>query len=108
MIVLITSWAPVLARSAPGIPPQIAPPIVPAMRISGMATMPGRSVIHESAPTQAAVTPPANNCPSAPMLNSPARKAKASASAEPIKGTDRATDPASSSPPPTMPRSSAQ
>ena len=51
MMVLITSWAPVLVRSTPGIPPQKAPPSVPAMRISGMATMPGRSDIHDSAPT---------------------------------------------------------
>ena len=51
MMVLITSWAPVLARSTPGTPPQKAPPKVPAMRISGMATMPGRSDIHDSAPT---------------------------------------------------------
>ena len=94
MMVLITSWAPVLARSTPGIPPQMAPPMVPAMRISGMATMPGKSDIHDSAPTKAAVTPPASNCPSAPMLNSPARKAKAKARADPMNGTDRATDPA--------------
>ena len=42
------------------------------------------------------------------MLNSPARKAKAKARADPMNGTDRAIEPAISSPPPTMPRSSAQ
>ena len=40
------------------------------------------------------------------MLNSPARKANARASAEPMKGTDRAMEPARRSPLPNMPRSS--
>ncbi len=108
MIVEITSWAPVLARSTPGIAPHIAPPRKPANTITGTAMIDGTSNIHDHVPTQAAVMPPTRSWPWAPMLNRPARMAKARASAEPTNGTERASDPATLVGDPNMPRSSAQ
>ena len=47
MIVVITSWAPVRAFSTPAMPPQIAPPIMPA-RIAATQVDAGRQVPGEA------------------------------------------------------------
>ena len=72
MIVVMTSWAPVLARSHPGNPPQIAPPAIPASSASGRWRKIG--IQEKEKPTMTAVIPPMSIWPSAPMLNRPARK----------------------------------
>ena len=69
----------------------------------GIAKTPGTSSIQLQVPAQAATRPPTSSWPSAPMLNRPARKAKASASADPMNGTARAIEAATRSHPPTMP-----
>ena len=58
MIVVITSWAPVLARRTPGMPPHSAPPTKPARMMIGTAMIAGTSYMNDQVPTQAAVTPP--------------------------------------------------
>ena len=58
MIVVMTSWAPVRARSTPGIPPHRAPPRKPARRMIGTARIAGVSYMNDHVPTHAAVTPP--------------------------------------------------
>ena len=73
-----------------------------------MAMTPGTSATHAHVATHAAVTPPTSSWPSAPMLNNPARNATARASAEPMNGTARATEAATLSGLPTMPRTRAQ
>ncbi len=74
MMVVMTSWAPVFALSRPAIPPQMAPPTMPAtiarIRWNGV----GRPTW---IPTQVAAIPPISIWPWAPMLNSPARNPSA-------------------------------
>ena len=78
MIVVITSCAPHFARSAPGTNPTAPPAHIAAIVQSGTATsadVPAGS----ASPTSAAASPPAASCPSAPMLNRPARSPTATA-----------------------------
>ena len=58
MIVLITSCAPVLARSTPGIPPHTNPPSAPAINTIGIARMAGTSATQAKVATHAAIRPP--------------------------------------------------
>ena len=74
----------------------------------GIAIGPGTSASQLNVPTQAAVVAPTSSWPSAPMLNRPARNAKATASAAPMNGVERPSDAAIRSVLPNMPRSSAQ
>ena len=77
MIVVITSCALVRALSAPAIPAQIAPASIPAA-IARIAWS-GQGTPVTAKPTQAAARAPTESCPSAPMLNRPALKARATA-----------------------------
>ena len=61
--------------------PQIAPPIAPQMIASGRWMTSGRPV--KVKPARTASMPPMSSWPSPPMLNRPARKARATAS--PVK-----------------------
>ncbi len=83
MIVVITSWAPVLARSQPGTPPQMAPPSAAATSTIGRRMTAGRSKVN---PTHSPAMPPMRIWPSVPMLKSPARKPIATDSPPRISG----------------------
>jgi hypothetical protein len=76
MMVLMTSWAPVHALSAPGTAPHSAPAAAPAASATGRATSAGVS-IGSAPPASAVANAPTASWPSAPMLKSPARKASA-------------------------------
>ena len=82
--------------------------MAPAMSTVSTAIGPGRSCTVSHVPTQAATVAPTRSWPSTPMLNRPARKAKATASAAPMNGVDRPREAATRSQLPNMPRSSAQ
>jgi len=84
MIVVITSWAPVWARSQPGMPPQMAPPMKPARIARGRCTTSGSPVSMN--PTRTAVMPPMVIWPSTPMLNRPARNPSATDRPAMIRG----------------------
>jgi hypothetical protein len=81
MIVTMTSWAPVRAFRSPGTKPHSAPPRKPAPTASGRWTNIG-SPCREN-PTKVATIAPTYSCPSAPMLNRPLRKPRATA--RPVK-----------------------
>src|ERR1043165_8351663 len=65
-------------------PAQAAPAIAPAQRIAGTRTHAGSEAAPRTTATPAAA--PTSNCPSAPMLNTPARNAMATASPVRISG----------------------
>ena len=85
MMVVITSWAPVLAFRNPGTAPQIAPPAMPARTINKRWIGPGSPGKEKAA--AAAAFPPTVICPSAPMLNRPARNPMATDRPARINGT---------------------
>ena len=72
--VAITSLPPNRARKSPAIELHAAPPKAPASSRIGIAMNPGA---FSWAPMTPAIRPPMMSCPSAPMLKSPARNAKA-------------------------------
>ncbi len=74
MIVTITSCAPVRALRRPTIPPQTAPPTMPAATASTRWITGGRS---KPKPTQPAHAAAMSIWPRAPMLNRPTRNARA-------------------------------
>ncbi len=84
MIVTMTSCAPVFALSRPGMKPQIAPPMAPHTMASGRWMTSGRPV--NVKPARTASMPPMSSWPSPPMLNRPARKARATARPVKISG----------------------
>jgi hypothetical protein len=84
MIVEITSLAPTVALRPPAMPAQTAPARQAAAIASTMCGNAGMPAKEE--PTQTAAIDPMMNCPCPPMLNSPARKAKATASPVRISG----------------------
>ena len=75
MMVVMTSWAPVAALSQPAIDAHSAPASMPAISASGRWIKNGRP--SKAKPTTTAAMPPISSCPSAPMLNSPARNPSA-------------------------------
>src|SRR3984893_3706850 len=77
MMVVTTSSPPQFAFRTPGIPAQIAPATTPPSRTSGRRIGVGRLL--NLTPMNVQPTAPARNCPSAPMLNSPARNGSATA-----------------------------
>ena len=107
MMVTMTSWAPVVAFSTPGMPPHSPPPTAPARITIGTSRIPGTSWRKLNVPTQAASVAPMRIWPSAPMLKSPARKAKATARAAPMNGVERAERGRDAVGLPNMPRRSA-
>ena len=84
MIVEITSLAPTVARSSPAIPAHTAPARQHSTIVTRMCRTPGRPANEE--PIQAATKVPTRYWPWPPMLNSPQRKAKATASPVRISG----------------------
>ena len=88
MIVVITSCAPVCALSTPAIPPQIAPPIMPATNATSRCRPEGSD---QPKPTYPAKRAPMMSWPWAPMLNRPARKARETPSPAQISGAARST-----------------
>ena len=84
MIVVTTSCAPVSAFRTPTIPPQTMPPAMPPSSTSGTRMIPGR--LPSFTPMTFAAIKPMMNCPSAPMLKSPPRKAMATERPVRIKG----------------------
>ena len=84
MMVVTTSWAPVLTLSAPAIPAKAMPPSIPKINTAMTSKGPGRKSSFSAA--QVAVTMPTRYWPSTPMLNSPPLKHTATASAEKING----------------------
>ena len=76
MSVESTSWVPKRPRSQPARAPSAPPPPAAAARHTGTARTAGVAA-GSAAPTSAAVKTPASPWPSAPMLNSRARSAKA-------------------------------
>ena len=87
MIVEITSWAPTIALSSPAMPAHAAPASVAATIVSTTCSSLGMSVNEE--PTHTATYEPTRYWPWPPMLNSPQRKAKATASPVRISGVVR-------------------
>ena len=83
MMVTITSCAPAPAFSQPTRPPQTAPPTSPATTARSRWIPGGR---WKPKPTYAANIDPMIAWPWAPMLNSPARKARATPSPAQISG----------------------
>src|ERR1700694_449494 len=77
MIVVITSLAPWRARSQPAMNAHAAPPAAPAAKHNAISIGGGRC---RAAPATAAHKAPMTSWPSAPILNSPARKAIATPS----------------------------
>ena len=73
MIVVITSLAPVIARSAPEIPAHAAPAMV-ASSMHSTTWMPC-GIPSQDEPDQTATIEPTMYWPWPPMLNSPARNA---------------------------------
>ena len=82
MIVVMTMWLPRRACSQAGTAAQAAPPTAAAGMASSSTAQPGSQRSSASATTQAS-SPPIEAWPSAPMLNSPA--CAASATARPVK-----------------------
>ncbi len=83
MIVTITSWAPVLALSAPTIQPITAPPMKAPITHTIMCTTGGMLT---AKPSQVATMAPPMNWPVPPMLNRPARNATATPRPVNIRG----------------------
>ena len=77
MIVEITSWAPTVALSTPAIPAHAAPASVAATTASRMCGV--VLIVANETPTQLATMMPRKYWPWPPMLNIPARNAKATA-----------------------------
>ena len=73
MIVLRISLTLKYAFSKPGMLPQTAPPRKPVSSAAGTRMMAGAS--GKDSPNSVAGSAPAMNCPSPPMLMTPARKA---------------------------------
>ncbi len=73
MMVLRISLTLKYALSTPGMPPHNAPPRKPAISAAGTRTMAGAS--GKLRPSSVAGSAPTMNCPSPPMLITPARKA---------------------------------
>ena len=84
MIVVITSLAPVVARSTPAIPPQAAPAAQAAIMQRMMCGALGIPANDE--PTHTAANVPTRYWPWPPMLNRPQRNAKATARPVRISG----------------------
>ncbi len=84
MIVVTTSCAPVLTLSTPAIPAKNMPPSIAKTSTAMTSVGPGRKSSFSAA--QVAVTMPIRYWPSTPMLNNPALKHTATASAEKING----------------------
>jgi len=84
MIVVMTSWAPVAARSHPAMEAHAAPASAPARSASGTWMIAGMPANEK--PTITAAMPPISTWPSAPMLNSPARKPSAMPSPARVSG----------------------
>jgi hypothetical protein len=84
MIVEITSLAPVVALRKPAMPAQNAPAATASTIVSTMCSTPGMPAKDE--PTTTETTPPTMYWPWPPMLNSPARKANATASPSSASG----------------------
>jgi len=89
MIVTITSCAPVAALSRPAMPAQTAPAATPAIIATSMWIGQG---ISGPKPIQPAAADAASICPRPPMLNSPARNARATPRPAPISGVARFSD----------------
>ena len=85
MIVEITSWAPTSALRSPAIPAQTAPASAPATIAATMCRKPGSPGSDE--PTQTPMIEPTRYWPCPPMLNSPQRKANATARPVRTSGT---------------------
>src|SRR3954449_6398628 len=105
MIVVMTSCAPVRALRNPTIPPQIAPPSIPAAKATRRCSPGGRSQVK---PTYPQKTAPMISWPWAPMLNSPARKANVTPRPAQISGAERWSVEEMALREPTEPLSSAQ
>ena len=84
MMVVTTSWAPVLTFRTPGTAANAIPPNMPHPIAANISRGPGRKS-NASAP-HAAVIIPTMYWPSTPMLNMPPLKHTATASAEKISG----------------------
>ena len=84
MIVVTTSWAPVFTFRTAGIAANAMPPSIANTSTPTASNAPGRNPRCSAA--QVAVTMPTRNCPSTPMLNRPALKQTATASAEKMSG----------------------
>ena len=84
MIVVITSWAPVVALRNPAIPAQAAPASVAAS--IAMITCSGPGSPLNQIPNWTATSAPTVYWPFPPMLKSPHRKAKATARPVRISG----------------------
>src|SRR5919199_534355 len=83
MIVVITSCAPKYALRKPGMAPHRKPV---RMQASKTRSVPRGPRNPRATPSPAAVMAPIKTCPSPPMLNSPARKATATAMPVKIRG----------------------
>jgi hypothetical protein len=84
MMVVMTTWLPRQACSQPGTAAHAMPNSAPPMAISGSSSQAGNSCPPHSA-TSAVPSPPSMAWPSPPMLNRPAWKATATASAVKMK-----------------------
>ena len=84
MIVVTTSCAPTVALSTPGIPAHTAPAAIPPSSTMGSRIGDGR--VLNLIPMAVHAIDPTSSCPSAPMLNRPALKGRATATPVVISG----------------------
>ena len=84
MIVVTTSWAPTVALSTPATAAQSAPATMPPTSTIGSRI--GAGSVPNLIPIAVQAIAPAMSCPSAPMLNRPARKGSATATPVVIRG----------------------
>ena len=90
MIVVITSWAPTVPLRIPAMPARKAPASIAPTTVTTMSGSDGRSTrLGSSVAISTAAIVPARYCPCPPMLNSPQRNAKATASPVSTSGTQR-------------------
>src|SRR5207244_12441943 len=87
MIVVTTSCAPTVALSTPGIPAHAAPAAIPPSSTMGSRIGDGR--VLNLIPMAVHAIDPTSNCPSAPMLNRPALKGRATETPVVISGMER-------------------